>query len=186
MIKRINAPVMRAAMPSSEAPLAAVAMASPITSGPLHLENPRVVGISPTSPATLKTPQASSAAAWWSRVVTVQIGPRHAVAPVTMVASQIAQKSSTGTRAQSAHRSRLGTGTRSRLQGRLRSTKSDSMSEFALGDNNRGASCSATPSWRRRKRESILRLSPPTKPRWLPSKASRTLNTAPTSPSPIR
>ena len=47
MIKRINAPVMRAAMPSSEAPLAAVAMASPITSGPLHLENPRVVGISP-------------------------------------------------------------------------------------------------------------------------------------------
>ena len=37
MIKRINAPVMRAAMPSREAPLAAVAMASPITSGPLHL-----------------------------------------------------------------------------------------------------------------------------------------------------
>ena len=83
-------------MPSSEAPLAAVAMASPVTSGPLHLENPRVVGISPASPATLKTPQASSAAAWWSRVVTVQIGPRHAVAPVTMVASQMAQKSSTG------------------------------------------------------------------------------------------
>ena len=63
MIKRINAPVMRAAMPSSEAPRAAVAMASPITSGPLHLENPRVVGISPARAATLKTPQASSAAA---------------------------------------------------------------------------------------------------------------------------
>ena len=63
MIKRINAPVMRAAMPSSEAPLAPVAMASPITSGRLHLENPRVVGISPARPATLKTPQASSAAA---------------------------------------------------------------------------------------------------------------------------
>ena len=63
MIKRMSAPVMRAAMPSSDAPLAAVAMASPVTSGPLHLENPRVVGISPTSPATLKTPQASSAAA---------------------------------------------------------------------------------------------------------------------------
>jgi hypothetical protein len=102
-------------MPSSEAPLAAVAMASPITSGPLHLVNPRVVGISPTSPATLKTPQASSAAAWWSRVTTVQIGPRHAVAAVTMVASQIAQKSSTGSKAQRAHRSRRGTGTRSRL-----------------------------------------------------------------------
>jgi len=117
MIKRINAPVIRAAMPSSEAPPAAVAVASPITSGPLHLENPRVVGISPVRPATLKTPQASSAAAWWSRVMTVQIGPRHAVAPVTMVASQIAQKSSTGTKAQSAHRSRRGTGTRSRLHG---------------------------------------------------------------------
>jgi len=63
MIKRINAPVMSAAMPSSEAPLAAVATVSPITSRPLHLENPRVVGISPISPATLKTPQASSAAA---------------------------------------------------------------------------------------------------------------------------
>jgi hypothetical protein len=63
MIKRINAPAMRAARPSSEAPPAAVAMASPITSMPLHLENPRVVGTSPTSPATLKTPQASSAAA---------------------------------------------------------------------------------------------------------------------------
>ena len=63
MIKRISAPVMRAAIPSSEAPLVAVAAASPITSGPLHLENPRVVGISHTSPATLKTPQASTAAA---------------------------------------------------------------------------------------------------------------------------
>jgi hypothetical protein len=115
MIKRINAPVMRAATPSSEAPLAAVTMASPIPSGPLHLENPRVVGISPASPATLRTPQASSAAAWWSRVLTVQIGPRHEVAPVTMVASQTAQKSPTGSNAQSAHRSRRGTGTRSRL-----------------------------------------------------------------------
>ena len=115
MIKRMSAPVMRAAMPSSEAPLAAVAMASPITSGPLHLENPRVVGIRAARPATLKTPQASSAAAWWSRVVTVQIGPRHAVAPVTMVANQIAQKSSTGSNAQSAHRSREGIGTHSRL-----------------------------------------------------------------------
>jgi hypothetical protein len=63
MIKRINALVIRAATPSSEAPLAAVAMASPITSGLLHLENPRVVGISPAKPATLRTPQASSAAA---------------------------------------------------------------------------------------------------------------------------
>ena len=72
-------------MPSSEAAPAPVARASPITSGPLHLENPRVVGISPTKTATLKTPQASSAAAWWSRVMTVQIGPRHAVDPVTMV-----------------------------------------------------------------------------------------------------
>jgi hypothetical protein len=117
MIKRIMAPVMRAATPSSEAPLAAVALASPITSGPLHLENARVVGISAKSPARLKTPQASSAAAWWSRVVTVQIGPRHAVAPVTMVASQMAQKSSTGTKAQSANRSRRGTGTRCRLHG---------------------------------------------------------------------
>jgi hypothetical protein len=63
MIKRTNAPVMRAAIPSSEAPLVAVAAASPITSGPLHLENPRVVGISPTKTAILKTPQASSAAA---------------------------------------------------------------------------------------------------------------------------
>ena len=105
MIKRINTPVMSAAMPSSEAPLAAVAVASPITSGPLHLENPRVVGISPVRPATLKTPQASSAAAWWSRVMTVQTGPRHAVDPVTIVASQIAQKSPTGTKVQSAHRS---------------------------------------------------------------------------------
>ena len=111
MSKRISAPMMSAAMPSSEAPLAAVAVASPVTSGPLHLENPRVVGISPTRPATLKTPQASSAAAWWSRVVTVQIGPRHAVDPVTMVASQTAQKSSTGTNAHSAHRSRRGTRT---------------------------------------------------------------------------
>ena len=115
MIKMINAPVMSAAMPRSEAPLAAVAMASPITSGPLHLENPRVVGINPTRPATLKTPQASSAAAWWSRVVTVQIGPRHAVAPVTMVVSQMAQKSSTGSKAQRASLSRRGAGTRSRL-----------------------------------------------------------------------
>jgi hypothetical protein len=104
-------------MPSSEAPLAAVALASPITSGPLHLENPRVVGISPARPATLKTPQASSAAAWWSRVVTVQIGPRHAVAPVTIVASQTAQNSSTGTKAHRASRSRMGTGTRCRLHG---------------------------------------------------------------------
>ena len=63
MIKRINAPVMRAAMPSSEAPPAAEAMTSPITSLPLHLENPPVVGMSPVSPATQKTPQASSAAA---------------------------------------------------------------------------------------------------------------------------
>ena len=93
--------MMSAAMPSSEAPLAAVAVASPITSGPLHLENPRVVVISPTRPATLKTPQASSAAAWWSRMATVQIGPRQAVDPVTMVASQMAQKSWTGTRHQS-------------------------------------------------------------------------------------
>jgi hypothetical protein len=50
-------------MPSSEAAPAAVAMASPITSMPLHLENPRVVGMNPIRPATLKTPQASSAAA---------------------------------------------------------------------------------------------------------------------------
>jgi hypothetical protein len=104
-------------MPSSEAPPATVAPASPITSGPLHLENPRVVGISPARTATLKTPQASSAAAWWSRVMTVQIGPRHAVDPVTMVASQMAQKSSTGMNAQSAHRSWRGTGTRSLPQG---------------------------------------------------------------------
>jgi hypothetical protein len=55
--------MMSAAMPSREAPPAAVAVASPITSMPLHLENPRVVGISPTRLATLKTPQASSAAA---------------------------------------------------------------------------------------------------------------------------
>jgi hypothetical protein len=122
MINRISAPMMRAAIPSSEAPPAAVATASPITSGRLHLENPRVVGISPVRPATLKTPQASSAAAWWSRVMTVQIGPRHAVAPVTIVASQTAQKSSTGTNAHSAHRSRLGTGTRTRLHGRDLST----------------------------------------------------------------
>jgi hypothetical protein len=63
MIRRINAPVMRAAMPSSEAPLAAVTMVSPVTSMSLHLENPRVVGISAARPAILKTPQASSAAA---------------------------------------------------------------------------------------------------------------------------
>jgi hypothetical protein len=124
-------------MPSKEAPLAAVVLASPITSRPLHLENPRVVGINPTRPATLKTPQASSAAAWWSRVVTVQIGPRHGVAPVTMVASQTAQKSSTGTNAQSAHRSRRGTGTRSRLQGRDLSTKANSRAEFESGEEDR-------------------------------------------------
>jgi hypothetical protein len=146
MIKRTNAPVMRAAIPSSEAPLVAVAAASPITSGPLHLENPRVVGISPTKTATLKTPQASSAAALWSRVVTVQIGPRHAVDPVTIVASQTAQKSSTGTNAHRAHRSRLGTGTRSQLHSWLPSTNSESTSELELGDNNRRASCSAAPS----------------------------------------
>jgi hypothetical protein len=63
MINRMSAPMMSAAMPSREAPPAAVAMASPITSMPLHLENPRVVGISPARPATLKTPQASNAAA---------------------------------------------------------------------------------------------------------------------------
>jgi hypothetical protein len=85
--------VISAASPSKAAPPAAAAVASPMTSMPLHLENPRVVGMSPTRPAILKTPQASSAAAWWSRVATVQIGPRHEVAPVTMVASQIAQKS---------------------------------------------------------------------------------------------
>jgi hypothetical protein len=34
----------------------------------------------------------------WSRVATVQIGPRHEVAPVTMVASQIAHESSTESR----------------------------------------------------------------------------------------
>jgi hypothetical protein len=63
MIKRINAPVMRAAIPSSEAPPAAVAMASPITSTKLHVENPRVVRPSPARPEIHQTPQASSAAA---------------------------------------------------------------------------------------------------------------------------
>ena len=116
MIKRINSPVMRAAMPSSEAPPAAMAMASPITSGPLHLENPRVVGISPARAATLKTPQASGCGVM-VRVATLQIGPRHAVDPVTMVASQMAQNSSTGTKAQSDHRSGLGTGALFRLHG---------------------------------------------------------------------
>jgi hypothetical protein len=50
-------------MPRSEAPPAAEAEASPITSMPLHLENPRVVRISPTRATTQKTPQARSAAA---------------------------------------------------------------------------------------------------------------------------
>jgi hypothetical protein len=117
MIKRINAPVMRAAIPSSEAPPAAVVIASPITSTTLHVENPRVVRPSPARPEIHKTPQASSAAALWPRVVTVQIGPRHAVAPVTMVASQTAQKSSTGINAKRAHRNRGETATRSRLHG---------------------------------------------------------------------
>jgi len=128
MIKRISAPMMSAVMPSSEAAPAAVAMASPITSMPLHLENPRVVNTRPTRQQIQKTPQASSTAAWWSRVVTVQIGPRHAVAPVTMVASQTAQKSSTGSKAHSARRSRRGTGTRSRLHGCTPSTKPEKTS----------------------------------------------------------
>jgi hypothetical protein len=145
IIKRITRPVIRAATPSSEAPLVAVALASPITSGPLHLENPRVVGIRPTSPAALKTPQASSAAAWWSSVMTVQIGPRQAVDPVTMVASQTAHKSSTGTNAQSAHRSRRGTRTRSRLHGRLLSMKSESRAEFGSGDEDRRRLCNSRP-----------------------------------------
>ena len=55
--------MINAAMPSKEAAPAAEAMASAMTSTPLHLENPRVVAISPTRLATLKTPQASSAAA---------------------------------------------------------------------------------------------------------------------------
>jgi hypothetical protein len=50
------------------------------------------------------------------------------VDPVTMVASQMAQNSSTSTSAQSANRSRRGTGTRSRLHGLLRSTKLDKTS----------------------------------------------------------
>jgi hypothetical protein len=99
----ISALIMTAAMPRNEAPPAAEAKASPTISMPLHFEKPRVVGISPTRAATQKTPQARSAAAWWSRVATVQTGPRHEVAPVTIVASQIVQKSSTGTMAQSAH-----------------------------------------------------------------------------------
>ena len=117
MIKTMSAPMRSATTPSSAAPPAAKAIASPITSIPLHLKNPRVVGIRPTSPAALKTPQASSAAAWWSSVMTVQIGPRHAVDPATMVASQMAQNSSTGIKVQSAQRSRRGTGTRSQLHG---------------------------------------------------------------------
>lgn len=59
----ISVPMMSAAMPRSEAPPAADAKANPITSMPLHLEKPRVVGISPTRAATQKTPQARSAAA---------------------------------------------------------------------------------------------------------------------------
>ena len=89
----MRTPVISAARPSRAAPPAAAALASPMTSMPLHFENPRVVGINATRTVIQKTPQASSAAAWWSRVATVQIGPRHEVAPVTMVASQIAQKS---------------------------------------------------------------------------------------------
>jgi hypothetical protein len=95
--------MMSAAMPSSDAPPAAEATANPITSMPLHLEKPRVEGISPSRAPKLKAPQASSAAAWWSRVATVQSHPRHEVAPVTIVASQTAQKSSIGTSDQRTH-----------------------------------------------------------------------------------
>ena len=182
--------MMSAVMPSSEAAPAAVAMASPITSMPLHLENPRVVNTRPTRQQIQKTPQASSTAAWWSRVVTVQIGPRHAVAPVTMVASQTAQNNSTGTKAHSAHRNRRGTATRSRLHGRLLSTNSNSPREFALGGDDGRVSCSVGPSWRFlrtvRNWVSILRLRSSAKPRWWPTAASRILNTVPTLPSPIR
>jgi hypothetical protein len=125
-IETIKAPMMSAAMPSNEAPPAAEAMASPTTSVPLHLENPRVVGINPTKAATQKTPQASSAAAWRSRVATIQIGPSQGLASLSMVASQMAQKSSSGIHAQNAKRSRPGTGTRSSLHGTLRSINSDS------------------------------------------------------------
>jgi len=75
--------------------------------------------------------------------MTVHIGPRHAVDPVTMVASQMAQKSSIGSRAQSDHRSRRGTGTRSRLHGLLCATKSDSASGFELSNDDRRAEGSA-------------------------------------------
>jgi hypothetical protein len=62
-IRRIKAPIISAATPSSDAPPATVAMASPTTSALLHFENPRVVGISPARTAALKKPQARSAAA---------------------------------------------------------------------------------------------------------------------------
>jgi hypothetical protein len=103
--------------------------------------------------------------------MTVQIGPRHAVAPVTMVASQMAQNSSTGTKAQSAHRSRRGTGTHSRLHGWLRSRNCESTSEFTLDAEDR---------WR------LFIAGPPVaKPNWLDVVASECSNTVSYLDSPI-